>query len=877
MTGAAPAWFRSPGRAFRTAAFWFWHRIPSEAEIRAQVADMRRTGIGAVMIQARPALPIDAYLSSAYLEAYRVAAAEVRRHGLGLTLYDEYGWMSGHGGGRTVRGADHLRERHMVWTSAPAGPGRTGLTITDIRAPFLDFLGEIGRDWLYDGGQAEWGDWRVGLVVAHPERVTDLAEITVLEAPGQVSAAGPRGGRLVIDHPALPAGTVVTAFLSARCLTSRLVNYLLPEAAERFAAVAYAPLLAAAGEAAEDAFFDHPHAGFYVWDERTGPLGNSLLSDGAPVPAAEAAALLALARDVGPRTAALRAGFLERYADRMHEAFFGTLSRWTAARTLGFTGHELLTHVGGWSLHDGLTGFDPRAMPGVDYFGIDRFRTATSVDAADFAPQLSAKLGDSVARAQGRSRCSVEQYATGRPRGRPTLAGQWDLTAETFRAQAIRHILSGARRIVLHAIAVSEGRDDARLLANPRFDFPPFYNFEPWWEDCPPIFDELARLSAFLEDGEPVRDVDLLYPLETIRVEGPGHACGVQFGWWAEALSRAGVGFDIVDERGLAAATGTGSRVRVLILPSAVALRDAASLDAIAAFVRGGGSLRVSGAMPALTRHGDGGLDLGPELGDRVIHRPQADAAEVARLVAALPRPRPSLRFLDGGPTWSAVSRVADGGTAWRLAAFNDADHPRALGLEVADDGIALRVWDAATGTVSDPVGFGSEPLMIGAQQVVCLSLTNAVPHDDCAPAIPPRGRAPPAGKAETLLVDGWTLEIDGSPPVPVAVDRGWEVQGWPRFAGTGIYRLRLDSAARGRTRQLWLPDVRHTAELRADGVTIGRHVAGEARFMLPDGASALELRVRNTAANRFYAGTPFDAGLPHPSGIVCPPRLVES
>ncbi len=56
-------------------------------------------------------------------------------------------------------------------------------------------------------------------------------------------------------------------------------------------------------------------------------------------------------------------------------------------------------------------------MPGVDHFGIDAYRTETAVDAADFAPQLAAKLGDSVARANGRQRCTVEQYATGGKQG----------------------------------------------------------------------------------------------------------------------------------------------------------------------------------------------------------------------------------------------------------------------------------------------------------------------------------------------------------------------------------------------------------------------------------------------------------------------------
>jgi len=470
-----PEWFRKPGPDFRPAVFWFWHRIPSASEIRRQLADIREKGVGAVMIQARRALPLEAYLSPAYMDAYRDAAAEAQRLGLRVTIYDEYGWMSGHGGGRTVNGADHLRERHLFWTSGVVQGTRTELTISNIHSPFLDFLGEAGRTWCYEDGVPRWADWQIVLAVSHPETAI-AAESAVRPLTGTINIeqTGDAACRIVIEHDgAVPAGSAVTVFASARCLTSRLINYLLPEAAQRFADTVYAPLLDAAGGAADGFFFDHPYAGFHVWDEHHGNLGNSLLWDAADP--ADAMQLLSLLRDVGPHTAALRAGFFEAYGRRLHDAFFGTLSRWAAERGVGFTGHELLTHVGAWGLHAGLKGFDPRSMPGVDYFGVDAYRSTTAVDAADYAPQLSAKLGDSVARAHGRRRCMIEQYSTGRETGAPGLAGQWGLTAERFRAQAIRHLLFGARQILLHACNVTDGAKGDGLLSA-RFDFPPAFS-----------------------------------------------------------------------------------------------------------------------------------------------------------------------------------------------------------------------------------------------------------------------------------------------------------------------------------------------------------------------------------------------------------------
>jgi hypothetical protein len=75
-------WFRQPGPDFWPAVFWFWHRIPTQDEIGRQLGDMRDKGVGTVMIQARRALPLDAYLSPAYLDAYRLSAEEARRLGL---------------------------------------------------------------------------------------------------------------------------------------------------------------------------------------------------------------------------------------------------------------------------------------------------------------------------------------------------------------------------------------------------------------------------------------------------------------------------------------------------------------------------------------------------------------------------------------------------------------------------------------------------------------------------------------------------------------------------------------------------------------------------------------------------------------------------
>jgi hypothetical protein len=217
------------------------------------------------------------------------------------------------------------------------------------------------------------------------------------------------------------------------------------------------------------------------------------------------------------------------------------------------------------------------------------------------------------------------------------------------------------------------------------------------------------------------------------------------------------------------------------------------------------------------------------------------------------------------------------------MAAFNDEPRTRQLTIRCGEATPEISLWNPETGEVAVAPGVavdGTLVLDVGAQRLVCLSIRNGGPTRSLS--IDPNRRQAAAladAPSPIVLSDGWTLEIGGSVPVPVAVDRGWETQGHADFAGTGIYRGRanLPLLADGLVWHLMLPGLRETAELRLDGVFVGRHIAGEVRFALPfaHGEVDIELRVRNTAANRYYAGTPYWNGLPRPSGLTIPPYVI--
>ncbi|MBF0864305.1 MAG: hypothetical protein ABF932_07670 [Gluconobacter potus] len=872
-TTALPDWFQKPENRFRTAAFWFWHHLPTPQMCREAIADMKRAGLGCILVQARLAMPLSDYLSPNYLALCRLVSDLAEEHGLSIEIYDEYGWMSGHGGGLTVQGADHLRERHLFWTTGILQNGQTILQISGIDATFLDFLGPAGRRWTHEGGKARWGLWQIVAGGVIPSRtLLQPSQIRFLETSDS-------GCTVQIIAPDLPDETPVALFVAATCLTSRLVNYLLPETAERFSNRVYAPLRAAFPKA-EAFFFDHPYAGFYTWNGQnsgSGPdaIHNSLLWDDSLIDAGiNGIVLLDAVYGTDPQAASRRAYLFETYARQMHHAFFGTLRRWCDTHDIGLTGHELLPHVGGWNLLGGLDGIDARVSPGVDYFDIDTFKTQTVTDAADYSTQLSAILGDSLARAHGRTRCTVEQYSTGREVGRPSLHGQWDLSLSRLRAQMIRHILQGARRVLLHALFLPDAiHPNPSHQSDPRFDFAPGFNLQPWWEDAPDVLEEVARLSAFLEDGTPIRSVALLYPLEELRESSSTPDCAAHFGFWAEALMDAGVGYTVIDEKQISEETVCNGWLHLvsgqfdtLILPDVTVVRDPQTLSILEKFSHTGGRLLRSGKAITTSRNDR----------TRWIEGPVITTSEITRLIKEnFP---PPLLSIEGQPQRITLQRLTP--SLLRIAIFNDSDQERTARLAPAPRERILLEWRCNTGVAMSPVCVPANTtftlsLMPRQLSTFELSVTTAEIH-----CFPMEDKACLPTSYKKMLKDGWLFQPDPeSRPVPIAVECGWEQQGFEYFSGTGIYTLHLSNFNRPykETLHLVLPKIAGTVKCFINGLQIGKSIEHSASFLLPSSDQDLKitLHIRNTAANTLYPT--MDSSLSPTtflSGLLAPPYI---
>jgi hypothetical protein len=874
--------FQHPPHVFRPAAYWFWHTIPDEGLMRVQLADFKAQGFGTILIQTRIAFDRSLYMQPAYLAAYRTAVSIMGEIDLKAGIYDDYNWISGQAAGLTVAGRDDLRERHLFWAT---GGGCSG-EISDIHAAFTESMGPDILDWQYDGGKVLWCEWQIQAALLHPsDAIGGLA--TIIDVTADVEIVKSDDGACHFRFSGVVAdGQQLTVFVSARSLTSRLINYLLPEAAERFIEVGLAPYVQALDGLMPDPlgflFYDQPAAGFYRWRQQHGALGNSVLftdtlagAVGHKTDLAFPLVLLSLLRDIGDGTDRTRAAFYSAYSNLMNAAFFGTLRTWAEHVGIMLTGHEILPHIGSWSLNGGFTSIDPRVAPAVDFFGIDAFRHETAVDSNNFTAQLAAKMGDSVARANGRSRCAVETYATA-VRTPIRAAGQWELTLETARAQAIRLYCLGARQFLWHGLYQTDGHaGDPTIFSNPRFDFAPGINFEPWWPYHDLFASETARLSAFIEPAVPHTPVAIVYPLQTAWAKGPRHSHAAHIGAWCAHLTALCCGFMLVSEDDLAAATIADGKIRAaglsfdaVVMPSAAWLGASDLLGTLAAYRAAGGAVWFSGDLPVAAA-------------ERVLQvdaaRPAAYLSDlpspgnIATLVADLPQPPVTISSRSGPRPWQWTGLDPDG--AWRVLLFNDAQEAAIcdIGLGPSFD---CETWDAARGDIDGHAGLLSIALSLEPHAVHCLRLSASGQPGFRILSLP---FTPELDESRAIFLrDGWTLAIGGRQQA-VSVDSGWQAQGFADYSGGGRYSCRF-SLPHDDSFVLDLPGVETAATVRIDGVEIGRRAWRPYRFMvvgLRAGAHHLEVSVSNTAANRYYAETPYQGDSIDAGGLTAVPRLI--
>jgi len=84
----------NPPKKFRPVPFWSWNDRLDLQEIKRQISEMEKAGLGGYFMHARGGLKTE-YMSAQWFDAVKTGISEGEKRGMNPWLYDENGWPSG--------------------------------------------------------------------------------------------------------------------------------------------------------------------------------------------------------------------------------------------------------------------------------------------------------------------------------------------------------------------------------------------------------------------------------------------------------------------------------------------------------------------------------------------------------------------------------------------------------------------------------------------------------------------------------------------------------------------------------------------------------------------------------------------------------------
>jgi len=462
--------FESPPDDSRIMVRWWWFGpAATKPEIARELEEMKAAGIGGVEIANLYALALDdpstgfrntPFLSPEHLDALRFAAQEARRLGLRVDVTLGSGWPFGGPEIPVTEAAGKLRVEAL--TVAPGA--------TSVQAPFVDAGERMLAAFLVPGAGLGQDAGK-----AEQNALPDLGWFKVSaasEARTLICFLSSRSG-MVVKRPSVGAGGFV------------LDHY------DRAATETH---LHAVGDRLLSAFGDQPP--YAVFSDSLEDYG----SDWSPELLAEFQRrrgydlrphLLALVKDVGPETAAIRHDWGRTLTEMANDGFLAPMHAWAQEH------HTLLRSQ--------TYGFPPV--------------TLSSNRLADL-PEGEGKATFEMWREFSDTRWAA---SAGHLFHRPVISSEtWTwLHSPAFRAtpldmkaEADLHFLQGINQLVGHGWPYSPpqaGEPGWRMYAAAALNA-----HNPWFPAMPDLTRYLQRVSFALRQGQPVNDVALLLPNDDV-------------------------------------------------------------------------------------------------------------------------------------------------------------------------------------------------------------------------------------------------------------------------------------------------------------------------------------------------------------------------
>ena len=882
---------KHPDKWHLPACYWFWQRIPACDEIDAKLKELKSGGFGSFQIAARLATPINDYLSDRFLKAYRYCADRARELKLMMGIYDDYNWQSGHAGGLCVKLDPSVKERHLFWSlkNIDDSDAYAELKISSISSGDAQCLFEIGKNWIYEGGKALWDEWEI---VGVYNFTADGKKLAILDKTQFDCCCDDQGIKIKVKKEFLPylnSESKLALFAAARCKSSRMVNYLLPQTAQAFIKTTYEPYAKALGDhlgtTVRYTFFDQPHSCFYQWRENTSQVRSSLmfskefsdlLSAGGELEKAHC--LISLLGDYFNDSAAKRCCVFETYAHLAFRNYFEPLRKWCSDHNLLFSGHEVLGHVHSWNFADTVITEDNRCNFALDYFALDALRDITAVDAKNSISQISAKMGDSVARANGRSGCILEQYYGRDEQGSHFGAGFWELKPLELYAQVMRHHILGMRQFLMHAFYLDDGTlDNDEIFKNPRLDFAPGINFEPWYR---PFFTKICKDSAivaeFLDAGNPIFDLAIFYPRRNFYVSGMNREYGSICADVAKYLSTHAYDYLFLDEDYLDKAHVENGKLilgkesfSALLLPDVKVVKSVKTLKLIKEFAEDGLKIFFVGSLPRIVAYGEddeAARVVSDLISDLLVHPidfsleelNEAYAPKLEKALSFLKEERIHLEFSPRkDPVWSKILRTDDG---YALCIFNDSHNYLALNI-VGDKSSLLSKLDfSGAEFAKESYKQRVHSVFLNPYEIACFILSD---FDK---------------EIYRTLKDGWSVTTVEREFCPISVECGLEKQGFENFAGKALYQINFLLESSCKEAKLLLPSCHDGVKIYLNKVLVGQSLGQDYCFSLNTelkiGANLLEIELYTSAANYYYQHSKWRKSGPDSCGILAAPIL---